>query len=398
MLESAKTMTAIAAKRLGLSEPQVAELLKPDHIHKAVLEIGGRRYDAYRVQHKNSLGPYKGGIRFHPEVDFEEVQALATLMSFKTAAVNVPFGGGKGGVMIDPKVHSKADLEAVSRAYVQALHKHLGPEKDIPAPDINTDAEVIDWMVDEYEQLNDDASKASFTGKSVKNGGSEGREEATGRGGAVVLREILRLAGIDPKGQTVAIQGLGNVGFYFAKIASEELGVSVVAVSNSRQTLLSVNGFDFSGLTFSREVMEQLETQADHHSDATGILYEGVDVLVCAALADAITEKNAASIDTRFILELANGPVNHAAFQALERKGVVIIPDIIANAGGVTVSYYEWLQNKAGERWAKENIVQQLDDSLTVATKQVADYAKKYRLSLKQAAYEIAISKLVSKL
>ena len=240
MLDSAQKMITKAANNLGLSKIVLEELLKVDKTHLIEFEAGGKQYTGYRVQHSNKRGPYKGGIRFHHEVDMDEVQALATLMSFKTAVVDIPLGGGKGGVIINPKKHDEKHLEEVARGYVKKLHPHIGPDKDIPAPDVNTNAQIIDWMVDEYEQQTGDTTRASFTGKSIGNGGSAGREEATGRGGVIVLREVLKHKKIDLKDVTVAVQGIGNVGYWFARIAAQEYGMNIVAVSNSRQTLLSV--------------------------------------------------------------------------------------------------------------------------------------------------------------
>lgn len=395
MLESAKSTIIKASKNLKLSDDQIIELLSPDNSHQTEFEVDGQKYQAYRVQHKNKRGPYKGGIRFHHEVDFDEVQALATLMSLKTAAVDIPMGGGKGGVVINPKDFDKTYLEKVARGYVKALHAHLGPEVDVPAPDVNTDAEIIDWMVDEYSKVTGNHTKASFTGKTVQNGGSEGREEATGRGGVIVLREILKEQGLNPKDITVAVQGLGNVGFYFAKIASLELGINIVAVSNSRKSITSVEGFDFSDLKFSRDVIDELSKQADSENDSESIISEEVDVLVCAALADAVTDKNVDNVNAQMILELANGPVSFLAYQYLESRSVSVIPDIIANAGGVIVSYYEWLQNINEEKWSIKEVNDRLDKTLVKATDDMLDYSKKHKVDLKQAAFEIAISRLI---
>ncbi len=394
MLKSAHAMISQASNNLGLSKKQLAGLLDPDHVHKVSIEAAGQKYDGYRIQHDNTRGPYKGGIRFHHEVDLEEVQALATLMSFKTAAVDIPLGGGKGGVVIDAKAHDQAHLEKVARGYVRALHQHLGPNTDVPAPDVNTNAQIIDWMVDEYEKTTGDTTKASFTGKSLENGGSEGREEATGRGGVVVLREVLRVAGVNPKGATVAIQGLGNVGYYFSKIAQEELGVVVVAASNSKKTVLSTEGFDFSSIHYSRQVIDELALQADLEEDVNAVLREEVDILVCAALADTVTQKNVSDVRAKYVLELANGPIDHAAHEALTKRNVTVIPDILANAGGVIVSYYEWLQNKTGKKWSINRVRSELDTTLTRATQEILSYAAKNKTSMKQASFEIAIQRL----
>lgn len=394
MLESAKAMITQAALHLQLSSEELASLMTANHKHEATISVDGQDYSAFRVQHSNARGPYKGGIRFHHEVDFDEVEALATLMSFKTAAVDIPLGGGKGGVVINPKDHSEAHLEKVARAYVEALHKHLGPDQDIPAPDVNTNAQIIDWMVDEYQSLTGDTTKASFTGKSLGNGGSQGREEATGRGGVIVLREVLAALKKKPEDITVAVQGIGNVGFYFAQIAQKELGVSIVAVSNSRQTLLCTDGFDFSDVTYSRSAADDLIGQSDHQTDSEAIMYEDVDVLVCAALDGSVNEKNSDKIQAQIVLELANGPVTHEAHEALVDRDVIVVPDIVANAGGVIVSYYEWQQNRSGEQWTVADVRKKLDDSLTSAAKHMISYSDENDISLKQAAFEIAILKL----
>jgi glutamate dehydrogenase (NADP+) len=316
-------------------------------------------------------------------------------MTLKTSAVDIPMGGGKGGVVIDPKNHDDAHLEKVARAYVQALHQHLGPDIDVPAPDVNTNSQIIDWMVDEYSSHTGDKTKGSFTGKSLANGGSEGREEATGRGGMIVLREFIKSQKLDPKNLSVAVQGIGNVGFYFAKLASQELGINVVAVSNSRITLYNASGFDFSGVEFSRQVMDRLELQADYSGQAKDILSEEVDVLVCAALENAITGQNADDVHANYVLELANGPVDFTAYKNLEARNVPVIPDIVANAGGVIVSYYEWLQNINHQSWTAREVNKKLDDSLSKAAQDMIKYAHVHDLSLKQSAYEIAISRLI---
>jgi glutamate dehydrogenase/leucine dehydrogenase len=394
MLETAHAMIKQSARRLHLSDEALSRLLTPDHRHQVEFKADGTTYTGFRVQHSNKRGPYKGGIRFHLDVDPDEVEALATLMSFKTAAVNIPLGGGKGGVIINPKEHTADHIEKVARGYVQALHKHIGPEVDVPAPDVNTNAQIIDWMVDEYEQLTGDRTKASFTGKSLSNGGSQGREEATGRGGVIVLREVLKTRKLNPRDITVAVQGIGNVGYFFAKIAQEELGVNIVAASNSRQTVLSADGFNFSRVKYSNDVLSELKSQADLEESSAAVLYEEVDVLVCAALSDAITGENQNKVHAKFILELANGPVEHRAHESLVQKGVEIIPDIVANAGGVVVSYYEWLQNKNREQWDITEVRSRLDKTLSAATADMLAYAREHTISLKQAAFELAIKRL----
>ena len=392
MLESASELVERAGKRLGMSDAAIAALKKPQTIHTFTVAAGGEIYDAFRVQHSNKRGPFKGGVRFHPHVDDEEVQALAMLMSIKSAAVDIPMGGGKGGVAFDPRGKSKAHLETVARGYARGLAQHIGPETDVPAPDVNTDSEIIDWMVDEYSQATGDATKASFTGKSLENGGSEGRLKATGQGGVVVLREYLRAKGIANEGIRIAVQGAGNVGFYFAQAAEEQLGAKIVAMSNSRQTMVNEQGLDLRAAEFSRDVLDELTGEK---KDPAAILSVEADVLVFAALGEVIDAGNEAEVRAPIVLELANGPIDDAALQLLEARGVTVLPDVIANAGGVVVSYFEWQQNRAGEHWSEDEVNARLDAVLTKATDAALAYADKHQIPLKQAAFEIALSRLV---
>ncbi|MEP6710731.1 MAG: Glu/Leu/Phe/Val dehydrogenase dimerization domain-containing protein, partial [Candidatus Saccharibacteria bacterium] len=289
MLETAQKSISRAAGLLSLGLDDVEALLIPNHVHEFFVKVDGKDVPAFRVQHNDKRGPYKGGIRFHNDVNKDEVQALATLMSFKTAAVGIPFGGGKGGVAFDPRDYGSGVIESVSRQYVDALVDYIGPDKDVPAPDVNTNAQVIDWMVDEYSSLTGDQTKASFTGKSLENGGSAGREAATGRGGVIALREYIASHPDLSLPLTVAVQGIGNVGFFFAQIAQEELPVRIVAVSNSRRTVSIKNLSDeseqlnFSGLSFSRTAIEKLESDDTVSTDSEDILSSEVDVLVFAA-------------------------------------------------------------------------------------------------------------------
>ena len=394
MLEHAHDMIIRAANRLNLSEEQTNELLTLDNLHKATITTDSGEYEAFRFQHSNKLGPYKGGIRFHPQVNEDEVKALATLMSIKGAAVDIPMGGGKGGVVIDAKNASDEELEAVARGFVREFHEHIGPDADVPAPDVNTDSKIIDWMVDEYEQQSGDTTKASFTGKSLENGGSQGRTAATGRGGMIALREYCNAHGITTDGLTVAIQGIGNVGFYFAQLAQSELGVKVIAVSNSSATLVNKDGFDFAEVAFSRGVADQLKQSADEVLSPDDILSVDADVLVLAALEDAVNGNNQANVRAKAVLELANGPLDTGALDALEARDVHVIPDVIANAGGVIVSYLEWKQNKAGEHWSEQRVNDELEVIMAGAMKTANDRAERDGVSLKQAAFMTAIERL----
>lgn len=399
MLQAAHEYIRRAGKKLGLTPSEIETILKVDAAHHFTIKLdSGKEFAAYRMQHSNKRGVYKGGIRFHHKVTADEVQALATLMSFKTAAVGLPLGGGKGGVAVDPKSLDEGELEEISRHYVRGLHQHIGPETDVPAPDVNTNAQVIDWMVDEYEQLTGDTTKASFTGKSVANGGSLGREAATGRGGVIALAEYLRLS--EHKGfkgpLTVALQGFGNVGAFFAMVAGHDYpNWRIVAASDSGATLTDHNGLRVQQLA---EYKKQRKAFADYENAAVepvdAVIAADVDVLVLAALDDAITEENMHEVKAKVIIELANGPVSQPAHDYLTEQGVVIIPDIVANAGGVIVSYLEWLQNRQGERWEETRVNEELAEYMVPAVEQMYAYAEAEKMPLKEAAFALALQRL----
>lgn len=396
MLDTARKLIKDAGQKLGLSDEQIERLIKIDAEHNFEIELGGGKYHAFRVQHSNKRGPYKGGIRFHPQVDYDEVRALATLMSFKTAVAGIPMGGGKGGVAVNPKELSKEALEELSREYVKGLKEHIGPDKDVPAPDVNTNAQIIDWMVDEYENQTGDKSKASFTGKSIGNGGSLGRDAATGRGGVIVLREILNKSSISGP-MTYALQGWGNVGSFFALIAEKEHpDWKLVAVTDSSGGVYEPNGLSAKDIDqYKKKGGKLIDYKTGQKIDNDELLSADAAVLVLAALENAVDEKNAGDIKAKLILELANGPVTYDAYKALSSKGVADVPDILANAGGVIVSYLEWVQNKNDERWTEAKVNKELEKYLTGASRQVYDLSKNDDMTLKEAAFAAAIRRLV---
>ncbi len=400
MLKTAQDLIKRAGERLGITQADIEYLLKTEAEHEFDIELAnGERFKAFRTQHNSVLGPYKGGIRFHPEVDAEEVRALATLMSLKTAAVGLPLGGGKGGVAVDPRQLSQDELEELSRKYVAGLKEYIGPNKDIPAPDVNTNARVMDWMVDEYEKLTGDTSHASFTGKSLERGGSRGREAATGHGGIIVLREVLDELKDDKNPTTIAIQGFGNVGIFFAEIAEKDhANWQLVALTDSSGGVYNPNGLSAkSAHRFKREGGRLVEYGAAHAGTITNdeLIATDVDVLVLAALGDVINEQNMYTVRARYVLELANGPISEKAYDYLTKKGIIIIPDILANAGGVVVSYLEWLQNKAREHWPEQRITQELEQYLTAATRNIFKRAVLDKISPKEAAISIAIERIL---
>lgn len=397
MLETAQAAIRKAAKDLGYDDETVERFLAPEKEHTFTVTTGGKTYPAYRVQHSSKLGPHKGGIRFHPNVSQDEVRALATLMSVKTAAVGLPLGGGKGGVAVDPRLLTPAELEEVARGYAQQLAPHIGSNKDIPAPDVNTNAQIIDWMLDEFEQTIGAKDPGAFTGKSMHRGGSAGREAATGRGGVIVLLEYLKAQGVLDKPFTVALQGFGNVGYFFAKVLHELCPqAKLIAVSNSKHTWLNRSGIDVARTTKPSPRPEDLNdtTQAET-LDAHAIISIKADVLVLAALEDAVHETNAQDVQAKTVVELANGPVTKAAEPALQARHTAVLPDIIANAGGVIVSYLEWQQNLKNEQWSEDEVNNRLADILVPAATAMFERAASQAVTYKQAAFELALERLL---
>ncbi len=482
MLSSAKTIIVKTAKNLGYGEEVINRLLEPQMIAEVNFPVkhkdGVVVYKGFRVQHNNALGPYKGGIRFHPNVNKEEVQALAILMMIKCAVVGLPYGGAKGGVIVDPKKMTEKEIKELTQAYVQAIEPIIGPFRDIPAPDVNTNAKIISWMVEAFAKFKaqksktkikeaEQEAKATFTGKPVEMGGTLGRTEATGRGGVIILKALLSKLKLRNKTRnlkqndskdfghlnskiqqpvTVAVQGFGNVGYHFAKIASEE-GFKVVAVSDSKggiigrsqlklitsqkiaaksvknnqeketnfnQSLypsggLQSNSANLNGLDISL-VMEckrkkgmvagcycvggvcdikggQVITNED-------LLELPVDVLVPSALENVINKNNMKKIKAKIIIEMANGPLTEEAYEYLTRKGVIIVPDVLANSGGVIVSYLEWLQNIRNQSWSEDKVNKELEDIIVRAFNIIWRRSRTKNIPLKQAAFEVAIEKI----
>lgn len=346
----------------------------------------------YRVQHNNILGAYKGGLRYHPRVDLDEAKALAFWMTMKNALVDVPFGGGKGGLEVNPQELSEGELERLTRAFTKELHPHIGPDKDVPAPDVNTNSKIMHWIVDEFSKLAGKHTPAVVTGKPVGHGGSEGRTEATGYGGGYVLETILEKIGKKSKGMTVAIQGFGNVGSYLAKYLAER-GFTVVALSDSKSGTYAQDGIDIAA---AEQYKKEKGTFVGFGEDIApeSILTLDVDIVVPAALENAITEAIANDIRAGIVLELANGPTTLEADRILAKKDVIVIPDILANAGGVVVSYFEWLQNRSGETWTKDDVLQKLKAKIDAAAEKVWAMSVEKKISLRDAAYAAALENL----
>jgi len=379
----------------GLSKDIVSGLVAPQHLEKRVLSVKKDdasvvQLPAFRIQHNNWRGPYKGGIRFHPNVDEDEVRTLAALMTFKTAVANIPMGGGKGGVTVDPKKLSSNEKLEVARAYARAFRDVLGPERDVPAPDVNTTSAEMDVIAEEFGHL------AVVTGKSLEHGGSLGRDTATAMGGWYVLSALREKLLLDPETFTVAIQGFGNAGATFADICARH-EVKVVAVSDSKSGIYSEAGLDINAVKDYKESMGSLAGFPGAQTITNADLLElECGVLVPAALENQITGENAARIQAKVVLELANGPTTVEADDILLGKGIVVIPDILANAGGVTVSYFEWEQNMKNEQWTAEKVDAMLKDYMEKSALAVWEAKEKYGTDFRRAAFIVALERLLS--
>lgn len=397
--EQIKAHIAGATSNLGMTETEVKILLDPYHVHQTVLNVetsqGTKNFPAYRVQSNNARGPYKGGIRFHPEADVEEVKALASAMAVKCAVVDVPLGGGKGGVLINPKEYTESDLEQVARAYVRAFVDEIGPNKDIPAPDMYTNPKIMAVMLDEYENLVGRSEPGAFTGKPIVVGGSLGRDTATAQGGFYVLLELLNFKRLRPKRLTAAIQGFGNAGSVMAKLL-HDAGIKVVAVSDSMGTVYDSNGLHVELLQQAkREHGTVSALQVGDKLDPDEVLKLDVDILIPAALDNVITSDNVEDIKASIILELANNPVTPEADSILFKKGVTIIPDVLANAGGVTVSYFEWVQNRQQYYWSEDMVFERLEETMVKAFRKINLDASPDGMSLRESAYALGVGKIV---
>lgn len=413
--ERAMRQLRLAASRAGTDSRLLARLEKPDRVIEVSVPLqrddgNCEQLRGYRVQHNNILGPYKGGLRYHPSVDMDEAKALAFWMTMKTALLGIPFGGGKGGIAVDPKHLSERELERLTRNFARELAPYIGPEVDVPAPDVNTNAKIMDWFADEYKHhTRAKHPEAVVTGKSVEHGGSEGREEATGMGGVHALCAILAAEGKEHRGLTVAIQGFGNVGKHLAKHLANS-GFRVVALADSRGGIHIPGGIlDIDAVEACKNEKGMLagcycigsvcdarnmEALGGRFVSAKEVLSLPVDIVVPAALEDAITSDIAENVQAQYVLEMANGPTTMEADAILQKKGVVVIPDILANAGGVLVSYFEWKQNMMDEHWSREQVLQRLATSMTSAASNVHSTARGKGESLRLAAYHIALARL----
>ncbi len=354
-------------------------------------------FEGYRVQYNNTLGPYKGGIRYHHDTEINEVKALAFWMTLKCAVVGIPMGGGKGGITVEPKDLSKGELERLSRGWARGLSDVLGPQKDVPAPDVNTNGEIMAWMVDEFEKITGDKTHAAFTGKPIEKGGSEGRGPATGLGGFYVfdaLRAEVRL----PQKCKVVIQGFGNVGGNAARIF-EENGHTVMAISDSSGGIFNEAGLNFKEVEAHKKNTGSLKDFPGAKNVTNEELLElSCDLLVPAAFENVITDANADKIKAKAILELANGPLTPEADEILFKKNIIVLPDILANSGGVTVSCFEWEQNLKNEHWTEKEVFEKLKKIMEEASKEVSKKAQESKTSLRMGAFILALERIQAKI
>lgn len=389
-----------AADALGLSAEIMKRISTPERVievHFPVKMDSGeiKSFTGFRSQHNNARGPYKGGLRFSPEVNLSEVKALSSWMTWKCAVADIPFGGGKGGVIVDTRVLSKTEIENLSRSFVRSIADCIGENKDVPAPDMYTTAEIMDIMVDEYAKVTGKRVEAVFTGKTVGGGGSEGRAEATGYGGVKVLESLSKALGMDPAQTKIAVQGIGNVGQFFALFA-EKSGYKVVALSDSKGGIYNPEGLSVKEVI---EYKEKNKTLASFPGASfisnEDLLLLPVDVLVPSALENVITEANAEKIAAKCIIEMANGPVTPEADVILEKKGITSIPDILSNSGGVTVSYFEWLQNMEKQKWTRDDVLAKLTEKIGKAFDSIWALKQEKNVSARKAAYMLAIQRVV---
>ncbi len=390
-----------AAKAVGMKEEDYVLIKYPERELKVSVPVkmddgSVRVFEGYRVQHSTSRGPCKGGIRYHQSVNEDEVKALAAWMSFKCAVVNIPYGGAKGGIKVDPSTLSKGELERLTRRYTAMILPIIGPEKDIPAPDVGTNAQVMDWIMDTYSMMNGYTIPGVVTGKDLEVGGSLGRPEATGRGVMIITMEVLDKYKLAPEDVSVAVQGMGNVGSVAAKLLYEK-GCKIVAVSDVSGGIRNYDGLnipEICNFVKQKKLLKDYNADGVEHIDNHALLTTKCDILIPAALENQITGDIAKELNCRLVIEAANGPTTVEADAVLEERGIVVLPDILTNAGGVIVSYCEWVQNLQSLTWDENDVNATLFKVMTRALTDVYHKARDYKISYRLAAYAVAIERL----
>lgn len=400
--ENSLTQLDKAAEIMNLDK-NIHEILRhPDRVLTVAIPVKMDNGDikiftGFRSQFNDALGPYKGGIRYHQNVSLDEVKALSFWMMIKCATVNIPMGGGKGGVIVNPKELSVGELERLSRGYIQKIWRNIGSQVDVPAPDVYTNPTIMGWMRDEYEKLIGHSDPGVITGKRLDQGGSEGRETATAQGGVYVVRELAKKLGLKPEDTSVAIQGMGNVGGFMAKILRSD-GYKVVAISDSKSGVYSET-LDLDALFAYKDETGSLQNFSGGKNISNGELLElPVDILVPAALENQITKENVNNIKAKYIIEMANGPTTPEADEILKSRGVLVVPDVLANAGGVTTSFFEWDQNIKNEHWTETEVFNKLEAVMVKAFDEVWETKEKYNIDMREAAFVKAIERVAGKM
>ncbi|WP_054949583.1 Glu/Leu/Phe/Val family dehydrogenase [Numidum massiliense] len=398
IMRSTQSVIKEALEKLGYSE-EVFELLK-EPLRMMTVRIPVRMDDGkvqvftgYRAQHNDAVGPTKGGVRFHPDVTYDEVQALSLWMSLKAGIVDLPYGGGKGGVVCEPRNMSFRELEGLSRGYVRAISQIVGPSKDIPAPDVFTNSQIMAWMMDEYSLMREFDSPGFITGKPVVLGGSFGRESATAKGVTIVIREAAKKRGLDLKGARVIVQGFGNAGSFLSKFL-HDAGAKIVAISDVNGALYDKNGLDIDYLLDRRDSFGSVTNLFENTISNKEMLELDCDILVPAAIQNQITADNAHNIRADIVVEAANGPTTLEATRILTERGILLVPDVLASCGGVTVSYFEWVQNNQGYYWTEEEVSDKLEKMLVKAFDNVYNTSQSRQVNMRLAAYMVGVRKM----
>ncbi|UJL48113.1 Glu/Leu/Phe/Val dehydrogenase [Virgibacillus sp. NKC19-16] len=398
VLSSTRTVVKTALEKLGYPD-EVFELLK-DPIRMMTVRIPVRMDDGsikvftgYRAQHNDAVGPTKGGIRFHPNVTETEVKALSIWMSLKAGIVDLPYGGGKGGIVCDPREMSFRELEGLSRGYVRAISQIVGPNKDIPAPDVFTNSQIMAWMMDEYSRIDEFNSPGFITGKPIALGGSHGRESATAKGVTICINEAAKKRGLNVKGSRIVVQGFGNAGSFLAKFL-HDAGAKIVGISDAYGGLHDPDGLDIDYLLDRRDSFGTVTKLFNSTITNKEVLELDCDILVPAAVENQITEENAHNIKADIVVEAANGPTTMGGTKILSDRGILLVPDVMASSGGVTVSYFEWVQNNQGYYWTEEEIDKKLHEIMIKSFNQIFNTAKTRRVDMRLAAYMVGVRKM----
>ncbi|MBU2416976.1 Glu/Leu/Phe/Val dehydrogenase, partial [Patescibacteria group bacterium] len=379
------------------SNKEIQLLSTPKKINNATLKVNGKKISAWRIVFNDALGPGKGGIRFHPDVSEDEVQSLAFWMMIKNSLVDLPYGGAKGGVRFDPRQVNNQELENISRKFIDVFYKELGQDKDIPAPDVYTNSQVMAWMLDEYERKVGHHEPGMITGKPLELQGCDLRNDATAKGGFIVAKEMIKKFKLNKKTIRIAVQGFGNAGLYISQMLYKD-GFKIVAVSDSKGGIYNKNGLNINEIIKIKNTTKSvLDYKQAENITNTGLLKLPVDILVLAALENQITENNAEEIQAKYILELANGPITYQADKILFSKKTIVIPDVLVNSGGVIVSYFEWCQNRTGNILEKKYLEKLLQQKMITAWEKVITTNKEYgnKIDLRTTAYLIAIKKIL---